>query len=506
MGARLLAAVAGWRGPALLFVAGALASLAFAPFGIWPLAPLALALLFLCWVDAAPRRAAWCGFAFGAGLFGFGIYWIFISVHFHGYVPLPLALLITAALMAFMAAYFALVGYLVARLCPPRLEARVARLRLLLLMPAAWVVGEWLRGWLFTGFPWLSLGYSQIDTPLAALAPLGGVFAVSALVALSAALLVALLLERRHRLHYGLGLALVWGGAALLDRIEWGEPAGKPIEATLLQGNVPQEMKWLPSMRRPTITLYTELTRQHWRSDLIVWPESALPAFYYEVEPFLDDLAEEARANDTDLLIGLLHRDDDGRYYNSMVALGEARAFYHKRHLVPFTEYLPLKELLGSLVRVIQVPMSDFSAGPEGQPPPRLAGWPVGISICFEDAFGEEVIGALPQAALLVNVSNDAWFNDSTAPHQHLEIARMRARETGRYLLRATNTGISAIIDERGRVVARSPQFQIDALTAEVVPRRGLTPYAATGNAPLVVVALAVAAFAVWRCRRRPSA
>ncbi len=501
---KLLHVLQGWRGYVAVFVAGALTPLAFAPLNFWPLAIVGPALLFLLWMFASPRRAAYLGGLFGLGLFGTGIYWIFISVHLHGFVPLALSLLVTVALMALMAAYFALVGYCVARFFPRNYGQRHSRYKLLLVIPAAWVLGEWFRGWFLTGFPWLSLGYSQLDTPLLGVAPLLGVFGVSWLVALSAALLVALLLDARQRWFYLLAFVVVWGSGALLDRIEWGQDEGAPLTVTLLQGNIPQDLKWHPSVRKPTIEMYAELTKQSWSSDLVIWPETALPAFYYEVEQFLDTLEEEAQASNTDLLIGLLQRDrETGNYYNSMVSLGSSRGFYRKQHLVPFTEYLPLKDLLGSVVRFIQVPMSDFSPGSRDQPLLAVAGQKVGISICFEDAFGEEVINTLPEAGLLVNVSNDAWFDDSSAPPQHLQMAQMRAAESARYMLRATNTGISAIVNERGEVVSRAPQFQIHALTGEVQPRSGATPYVWFGNWAVVWLAIAALGVALWRLKPR---
>jgi apolipoprotein N-acyltransferase len=261
---------------------------------------------------------------------------------------------------------------------------------------------------------------------------------------------------------------------------------------TLIQGNIPQELKWLPSMKAPTIDLYAQLTRENWGGDLIIWPETALPAFFHESTNFLAGLAEEARDNNTDILLGLVYLDGEKRqYYNTMMSLGSATGFYHKRHLVPFTEYLPLKEWLSVLVDIIQVPMSDFSAGSDDQRPLPMAGQKVGISICFEDAFGEEVIMQLPEATLLVNVSNDAWFADSSAPHQHLQIARMRAKESGRPLLRATNTGISAVIDHQGRFQSIAPQFEEATLSDTVVPMQGTTPYVMVGNVAILILILA---------------
>jgi len=257
-----------------------------------------------------------------------------------------------------------------------------------------------------------------------------------------------------------------------------------------MQGNIPQEVKWQSDMREPTIELYTAMSEAHWDSDLQIWPESALPLMYYQAQPLLETLGEEARAHDTDILLGLIYqRPDSPDYYNSMISVGEQAGVYHKRHLVPFTEYLPLKSVFAGLVDFMAVPMSDFSSGSAEQAPLAVRGQRVGISICFEDAFGEEVIDSLPAATLLVNVSNDAWFTGSIAPAQHLQIARMRARETARPLLRATNTGLTAVIDPLGRITAVAPQDEAFVLTAEVQPRAGMTPYARLGNTPAVVIA-----------------
>lgn len=259
-------------------------------------------------------------------------------------------------------------------------------------------------------------------------------------------------------------------------------------------------------MQAPTLELYLGLTERHWDSDLIVWPESAVPMFLDEARPFLDDLAGQARRHATDMLIGIVSEDPDtGRYYNSVLALGRHRALYHKRHLVPFTEYLPLKGLLGGLVDLLDVPMSDFSAGPPGQAPLAVAGQRAAISICYEDAFGEEAIDALPAATLLVNVSNDAWFGGSVAPAQHLQIARMRAIETGRPMLRATNTGLTAVIGPDGRIVSRAPQFEATVLDAVVEPRRGATPYVLWGNWAVVSLESLLLVAVVVSGRGRPA-
>ncbi len=431
---------------------------------------------------------------FGLGFMGFGVSWLHISIDQFGGVGLPLAIIITLLFIATIALFFGLAGWLGARLC-----SKNKTTNLLIIFPAIWTLVEWMRGWFLTGFPWLSMGYSQLDTPLQGLAPIVGVFGVSWIVALLAALVALILrafmdapaLQSKAMFKPLLGIAgiiMIWTVASLLDGHLWTKPAGEPIRATLIQGNIPQEIKWRRDQFRPTIQLYTSLTRANWESDLIIWPETAIPAFYRRVkDDLLDPLEAEAQSHNTDLLVGIaVQGSKDSSYFNAMVSLGKERGTYSKRHLVPFGEFLPLKWLLNPLIDFLQIPMSDFSAGDNDKTRLNLAGYPAGISICYEDAFGEEVIQALPEAAFLINASNDAWFGDSLAPHQHLEIARMRALETGRYLLRATNTGISAIIGPKGDIQGLSAAFKRETLTREIIPMQGMTPYVLIGNGGII--------------------
>ncbi|MDX1656600.1 MAG: apolipoprotein N-acyltransferase, partial [Candidatus Competibacteraceae bacterium] len=366
-------------------------------------------------------------------------------------------------------------------------------LRWLLGAPALAVVLEWVRSWAFSGFPWLSPGYSQIDGPLGGLAPLGGVFAVGWGVWLSAGLLCMVLGQgARNRWLALAGLVVLWGSAWVLKGVDWTHPEGPPLAVSLIQGNIAQDDKFQPENLEQTLSLYARLSVQEQDRDLIVWPETAIPLFVRDVEePFLGPLAERARQTDTDYLIGAPDGDwEQGVFYNGVVAIGGERGFYRKQRLLPFGEYLPLRWLFGFFHELVQIPMADFTPGSVDQPLLRVQGLPVGVSICFEAVFGHEIIRALPQARLLVNVSNDAWFGDSLAPHQHLEIARMRALETGRAMARATNTGISALVDHRGRITDRSQMFEIQVLRGEVQPRVGMTPYAVLGDWPVVGTAL----------------
>ena len=470
----------------LLLLAGAAAVTAFAPFGWFPLAFLALALLFFQWQSDTPLLAFRHGALFGLGYFGAGVSWVFVSVHVYGKVPVPAATLVTVLFVLVMVLFPALAGFALRRLLPGR-----SQVALLLGFPAGWMVFEWLRGWVFTGFPWLNIGTSQIDSWLGGYAPLLGEYGSGFAVALTAAALVALVQERQ-RLPALAVLVVVWGGGYLLDRMEWVQPRGAALDVVLVQGNIAQENKWAPENLLDTFTRYAEMTFELPDSDLVVWPETAIPAFYDQVEEsFIPYLESRLAENGATLLTGIPVLDrKTWQYYNAVIALGSGRTFYYKRHLVPFGEFLPLRWLIGSTLDALAVPNADFSSGPDTQSPLQAAGYPVAASICFEVVFNEEIRRALPEAALLVNVSNDAWFSGSLAPHQHLEMARMRARETGRPMLRATNTGISAIIDAAGRVQARSPQDEVAVVSGQVVPMQGTTPYVRYGNTPVVVLLL----------------
>lgn len=491
------------RADLLALLAGALTPLAFAPFSFSPLAVLMPALLFLLWLDVSPARAAWRGLLFGFGQFGVGVSWVYVAIHDFGYSGVPLAVFLTALFVAILAAYPALLGVLAARfLRGPEW------LRLALLFPAAWMLIEWLRGWLFTGFPWLNLGYSQIDAPLRGLAPLLGVYGVSLAVAASAGLILVALRGGgvRTRAIAAAAIVFLWLGSWAAAHVEWTEPAGAPFKVALVQGNVPQDSKWRPELVQPTLDLYAGLTRQHWDSRLIVWPEAAITAWYDEVAAdYLPALRREARVHGTDIILGIPVREPGTRrYFNSVVSLGEPPGFYHKRHLVPFGDYLPLQDWLRGVIRFFDLPMSGFSAGPARAPLLDAGGLKIAAAICYEDAFGEEWIDGLPEAALLVNVTNNAWYGNSFAPHQHLEISRLRALETGRWLLRATTNGVSAIIDQRGQVRGRSPQFETHVLTGEARAYRGATPYVRFGNLPVLILALAAVLVSIRFWRRRP--
>ncbi len=487
--------------PTLLALAsGSLLVLGFAPFSWFPVAVITLAGFYQSLTDASPRAGFWRGWVFGAGLLGFGVFWIRISLNEFGNMDAWVAHLLTGLFIAAMALYYGLAGWLVRKLSkgPDWIGP-------LLLFPGLYVLCEWLRGWLLTGFPWLNLGYTQIDGPLAGYAPIAGVYGVSLLAALSGGLLWGILRwSARRRVAAGIGLAALWLGGVGLQQVEWTQPAGPSFKASVLQANIPPAVKWTPDAGTTIARIYLELTRDHLDSDLIVWPETALPDFLHQVrDPLITPLAERAREEGVEIVLGIPVMDaTTGRYYNGLLSIGSREDLYAKRHLVPFGEFMPFKQELGPLARMFEVPMSDFSHGASRRPLLQVGPRRAGVSICYEDAFPSEVVQALPEAQFLINVSNDAWFGDSLAPHQHLEIARLRALENGRFMVRATNTGISAIIDERGRVIASLPSFVRGGVSALVQPRQGATPFVLLHDWLAIGLALAMVA-AGWLTQAR---
>lgn len=476
------------------FLAGAATVLAFAPFELHPIAFLTFAFLIHRWTGAPPRRCGWTGFWFGLGLFGAGVSWIYVSLHQFGGMPGPLAAFATVALCAFLALFPAAAGWLQARVPVP--EAA----RACLLIPAAWVLFEWMLVWIFTGFPWLAIGYSAPGWPLQGYAPLGGVYLLSFLT-VSVAGMLWLIARRRRALAFAIGVLGVLLAGHALRQVTWTVPAGDPVSAALLQGNIAQEMKFRPERAAAIFDTYARLAEET-RARLVIFPETALPAFLDRIDPaYLARLDAVGKRNDGDLLVGVPYRRARNEYYNSVLMLGASpRQIYHKVHLVPFGEFVPPG--FRWTLDVLSIPLSDFSRGAPDQPPLEAAGQRIAVNVCYEDAFGDEIARRAPDATLLVNVSNVAWFGDSLAPAQHLNIARLRALETGRMHLTATNTGITAAIDRDGRVLARLPQFTTGRLEIAAQGYSGLTPYVRLRDWPVVLFSLLIFTAFIVRARR----
>lgn len=473
-----------WRRGALAFLAGAATVLAFAPAGIYPVAFVTLATLIHLWVRASPRECAWLGFAFGLGLFGAGVSWVYVSLSRFGGMPPPLAAFATLCFCALLALFPAGAGWLQARI-PARDAIRAA-----LLIPAAWILFEWLRSWVLGGFPWLSAGYAAVGWPVQGLGPLAGVFGMSFVTVMLAGWLW-ILARRRPRWTGFVAILAILGATQSLRLVEWTHPQGPRVAVALLQGNIAQDLKFQPERYARILETYARLAEET-RARLIVMPETALPRLHDRIDPqYYLRLQGAAGRNGGDLIVGVPFHGEGGAYYNSVLTLGTSpRQTYHKRHLVPFGEFVPPG--LGWVMRWLNIPYSDFSRGDPRQSPLLVAGQRVAVNICYEDAFGDEIIRQLPEATLLVNVSNVAWFGDSLAPAQHLQIARLRAIETGRMHLTATNSGVTAAIDRDGSVPLRLPQFEEGRLVVAAQGYAGATPYVKLGDWPALVLALLV--------------
>jgi len=466
-------------------ISGILLPLAFAPFGLWPVAMLSPALLFLWWRNRAPKQASAIGFWYGMGAFGTGTYWLYNSIYNIGHAPIALTLLLMLGMAALMASYFTVFGFVQARWVPAS-----GVWRYLVALPALWVLCEWWRGWFVSGFPWMSLGYSQIDTMLAGYAPIAGVYGVTYICALIAGALALLITGTRWHRVLALAVLIVPStGGYMLWHKDWTSPVHAPLSVAVVQGAVPQELKWSQAWRDKTLQHYHDLSVPYFGNKLMVWPEAALPDPSSQLLDYLSALWGQAHASDTDIIMGLLHDDPQtGNIYNGVLAMSDDVQWYHKAHLVPFGEYFPVPPFVRNWMRLMSLPYNDITQGDAVQKTLDAAGEKISASVCYEDGFGAEQLYALRSATLMVNVTNDAWFGNSIAAPQHLEISRMRALEAGRDLIRAANDGISAIIGSDGRLRARLPRFKAMVLTGTVQPRTGLTPYARVGNWPVIIL------------------
>ncbi len=470
----------------IVAIAGAILVGAFAPFSYWWLTLICPALLYVSIINRSALDAFLLSIIFGLFFFGFGVPWTFNSIHEFGHAPIFLSAFLASLLVIVLTLFPAFSTYIFCKLrCNAYFSFTSA-----LAFSSLWALFEWLRSWIFTGFPWLLLGHAHHSSPLQDVIPIFGTYGATWLALLVSCLVVVIALGKfRQKVLALISLALVALSLMVANQITWTQAEDEELSIALVQGNISQEMKWDRTNHPFIMSKYMQLSEDHLDADIVVWPETAIPTYYTLVkDSFIKELSETAQNNNVDFLVGVFTYDpSNGKVFNSVMALGEGLSFYQKQHLVPFGEYIPFRGLISFLDRYIQIPMADLSEG-EGRPLVSLKGHPVGASICYEAVYGNEVIEALPDAKFLINVSNDAWFGDSLAPHQHLEIARSRAIETGRYLLRATNTGISAIIAPDGSIINKSVQFKENVIRAKIQPYSGLTPYSRWGNWGIVTI------------------
>ena len=476
----------------LAFIAGGAGVLAFAPFYAWPVALISLFFLFALWHRATSGWHAFAvGYAWGLGLFVFGVPWIYVSLHVYGGMPAVLAVLATFLFCCYLSVFPALACALHRKLVTRFNVSTLAAV--LLVMPACFVIGEYVRGWFFSGFPWLVFGYSQTPggfavAPLSGFAPVFGAFGISWLLAVTAAGGVVLvprvggLVWSRRSSTVLLGLTLaVWAFGCVLHQYSWSAPRGAPLTVALLQGNVEQSMKWREDQRLAALDNYRELFERT-KARLIVLPETALLVLNDAPADYLAALKRHVELNGGDAVIGVsiiergITSTSPYRVSNSAVTLGKSPSQrYDKQHLVVFGEFIP--PLLSWVYQWLQIPMGSMNAGSTDQKPLRVAGHTVAVNICYEDAFGAEIARQLPEAELLVNITNMAWFGNLLAADQQTQFSQMRALETGRWMLRSTNTGLTAAINDKGEIVKALPQFVRGTLEVEAQPRTGATLY-----------------------------
>ena len=495
-----------WSGHIIALTAGILCTLSFSPFDYWPISFLSVFLLLLVTQSATIVAGALRYYLFGVGLYISGVSWFFVSIHDHGGASIPLATLLVVLFALAVALLWAIQGYAYLRFF------RTLRAGLLLGFPAVWLLREWTMEWLLSGFPWLLIGYTQMDTFLVGYAPVLGVYGLGGLMLLSVTSLFVLFagtstagdkqnLWGARAIILMLVVPVVWVTGALLDRYEF-TSGDRQVTVSAVQGNIDQRSKWTRRMVIPILETYTNLTSTEWGREIIVWPEAAITLFRQNAFGQIDNLDQRARRSGSSLVLGIPDRGEAGGFQNSAISLGRGEGRYVKRHLVPFGEYVPLENQLRGVIAFLDLPMSHNRPGPERQSALMAGDLKLSLSICYEVVFGELVRSTVVDPDLLITISNDTWFGDSIGPWQHLQMARMRAIENGRYMVRATNNGVTAIIDEKGRLLGTLPQFQPGVLRGEIKVLSGATPYAQMGNTPILGAVLLVILCLGWVSRR----
>jgi apolipoprotein N-acyltransferase len=467
-------------------VAGALSTLSLSPFEFWPAAPLSLYLFIHLLQTDHLGKATLLGWLYGVGMFGTGSSWVYVSIHVHGYAPVPLALLLTTLWTMALALLPALFAFSYVRFVAPHRGA------ILFGFPALSVLFEWLRSWLLTGFPWLYLGYSGIDTWLAGWAPIGGVYLLSLAISFSAAGIFLICHQTNNSIR-SIAAAIVatlWLGGLALSEIEWtSSESRQELKIGIVQANIRQQLKWQPAYYDTTLDIYQQMTNRLKNKDIIIWPEAAIPNYYQNAQEFLLPIAENLEQQDTTLITGIPFinkANGDIKIHNSIAAMGNGSGIYHKQRLVPFGEYVPMESLLRGLIQFFDLPMSSFSPGEPDQALLKAGKYLAAPFICYEIVYPDLVREFARQADFLITVSNDSWFGASIGPLQHLQMARMRALENGRYLIRSTNNGISAVINPDGSIQSQSKQFVAQTLSGHIHAVDGHTPFSGTGSLPVL--------------------
>jgi apolipoprotein N-acyltransferase len=495
-----------------IIASGALQTLSLSPFNYWVLGPASIALFILATkafdhtTPLTKKRAFFQGWLLGFGLFASGASWVYISINTYGYAHPILAFTLTLFFVAALGLFHGLFFY-----CFSLLRGKSYFLNAGL-FSALWVLNDGFRSVFLTGFPWLFLGDAHIDTPLSGWVPVIGVYGATAIVVATASYLIAAVktLNQTSKKHQstlaGFLIASLWASGYALKHIEWTQKGAESFQVALLQINIPQELKWKASQRPKTIELLASLTRENWDKDIIFWPETAVPVLYDRAKPLLQHFGAEASENNTAIVTGIPYRGWDAEenrniMHNSIVSIGEGSGINHKQKLVPFGEYVPLQELLRGLIAFFDLPMSDFRKGPSEQAMLVTKDAKAAAFICYEVVYPDFVASRAKNADYLITISNDSWFGTSIGPLQHLAMAQMRALENGKYMIRATNNGISAIINEKGVILQQTEQFVLANLQGKLQTMQGQTPFSRFGSWPIFMLCAAILAIRVFTAR-----
>ncbi len=485
-------------------ILGAMYVLGFAPFDLWPLAFAAIGGMF--WLlQQPPANPLLVAYLFGVGKYAVGASWVYVSIHVYGNAPPWLAGSLVVLFVLFLALLFALpVGWLYRAM---RDDAAWS-LRNVLVFTAAWIAVDWVSTWFLTGFPWLLPGYAVMQTWAGGWIPVLGVLGTGAGVVLSAAALALVIRERRWAWTGMVMAAAVWLGGILVGAATWVQ-AGSTHSVALVQGNIDQNLKWLREQAVPNIESHVTLSQAHWDADILVWPEGAITLFPQQVQGLLNQLDARGRATSTNVVVGIpdltVLPGDRYEFRNAAIGLGQASGKFAKIHLVPFGEYVPLESLLRGLIEFFDLPMSSSVPGDVDQENLGLSMGEAAMAICYEVAYPETMRRQAVTAAMLMTISNDTWFGESIGPHQHMQIAQARAKENGRWMLRGTNNGVTAIVDHRGIIKNELPQFEAGVLRGEMTVMQGRTPFSYVGHWPVLVLLVMALAWRLMARRARRS-
>ena len=478
------------------FLSGLLLPLGFAPFHFPGLSILGIALLFWQLQQTTSKNIFLTGFFFGLGFLGFGVSWVYVSIHEYGHLHALLATAITLLFVAYLALYLGFVTWSYNALARPQTPFFNT-----LLFSSLWCLGEYLRACIFGGFPWLLLGFGQMDSPLNHLLPLIGVSGVSFVTCFTGTVLAqAMRATQRIRAFWFVLFVTLLLSPLLLKQKLWTTPSAPPLSVGIIQANLSMRDKWDESLFWQLLDHYQHETEQLiGNTQLIIMPESAIPLPSSYVSDFLEMLDQKAKLAGSSILLGIPQptRSNDSVYYNALIGLGDAEGIYLKQHLVAFGEFTP--PFLATLSRWLDLPLPNMAKGHAHQPLVTVNHHPIATLICYELAFPELLRQQLPEAEWIVSISDDGWFGHSLAVYQHLQMAQVLSKQTGRYQIVSNNDGLSSIINATGNVVSALPAFSAGVLKASIQPLKNTPPWVAWGDKPIQYFFMGIILVALMR-------